>query len=200
MTDARPRGPLTDIPNWMRPFAVVVAMVALMWAVEIVDLVPGTDLDQWGVQPRELGGLTGVVTMPFLHNGFGHLISNTIPLLIMGWVIAVGGVDRFVRVTVLIVVVTGLGTWLIGGSSSLHIGASGLVFGYLTYLLARAVFERKLAYLAGGAVILFLYGGVLWGLVPRPGISWQAHLMGAVAGVLAAQVLHGRRDPALPAG
>lgn len=200
MTDAPNAGPLADIPDWMRPFAVVVAMVALMWVVEIVDLLPRTNLDRWGVRPRELGGLTGVVTMPFLHNGFGHLISNTIPLLIMGWVIAVGGVARFVRVTALIVVLTGLGTWLIGSSSSLHIGASGLVFGYLTYLLARAVIERKLAYLAGGAVILFLYGGVLWGLVPRPGISWQAHLTGAVAGVIAAQVLHGRRDRALPTG
>ncbi len=200
MTDAPAARPSTDIPDWMRPFVVVLVMVALMWVVEIVDLLPRTNPDRWGVRPRELGGLTGVVTMPFLHNGFGHLISNTIPLLIMGWVIAIGGVGRFVRVTVLIVVFTGLGTWLIGPSSSLHIGASGLVFGYLTYLLARAVFERKLAYLAGGAIILFLYGGVLWGLVPRPGISWQAHLTGAVAGVIAAQVLHGRRDRTLPAG
>lgn len=199
MTDAATERPTLDLPTWMRPFAAVVVMVALMWAVEIVDLVPGTDLDRWGVRPRELGGLTGIATMPFLHNGFGHLISNTIPLLIMGLVVAAGGLARFVQATLLVMVVSGLGTWLVGPGNSLHIGASGLVFGYLTYLLARAVVERKLAYLAGGAVILFLYGSVLWGLVPRPGISWSAHVFGAVGGVVAAHVLHAKRDPALPA-
>lgn len=198
MSDAPGGRSPTDVPDWMRPFVVVLGMVALMWAVEVVDLLPRTDLDRWGVRPRELGGLTGVVTMPFLHNGFSHLISNTIPLLVMGWVIAASGVARFIQVTALITVLTGLGTWLIGPSSSLHIGASGLVFGYLTYLLARAVLERKLAYLVGGAVILLLYGSVLWGVVPRPGVSWQAHLTGALAGVVAARVLHGARDRALP--
>ncbi|CAN5853890.1 rhomboid family intramembrane serine protease [soil metagenome] len=198
MTDAATERPTLAIPEWMRPFTVVVAMVGLMWAVEVVDLVPGTDLDRWGVRPRELGGLTGIATMPFLHNGFGHLLSNTIPLLIMGLVVAASGIARFVRVTALIMVVSGLGAWLLGTGSSLHIGASGLVFGYLTYLLARAVLERKLAYLAGGAIILFLYGGVLWGLVPRPGISWQAHLFGALGGVVAAQMIHSRQKPALP--
>lgn len=182
--------PELDLPGWLRPYLIVALLVAAMWVVEIIDLIPGTDLDRWGIRPRELVGLVGIVTAPFLHNGFAHLISNTIPFLILGGLIAASGVAQFFRVTVIVGLTAGLGTWLIGQSDSYHIGASGLVFGYLTYLLARGLFERKLTYLAVGLVVLFLYGGVLWGLVPRPGISWQGHLFGALGGVLAAKVLH----------
>lgn len=182
--------PELDLPGWLRPYLIVALLVAAMWVVEIIDLIPGTNLDRWGIRPRELVGLVGIVTAPFLHNGFAHLISNTIPFLILGGLIAASGVAQFFRVTVIVGLTAGLGTWLIGQSDSYHIGASGLVFGYLTYLLARGLFERKLTYLAVGLVVLFLYGGVLWGLVPRPGISWQGHLFGALGGVLAAKVLH----------
>lgn len=182
--------PELDLPGWLRPYLIVALLVAAMWVVEIIDLIPGTNLDRWGIRPRELVGLVGIVTAPFLHNGFAHLISNTIPFLILGGLIAASGVAQFFRVTVIVGLTAGLGTWLIGQSDSYHIGASGLVFGYLTYLLARGLFERKLTYLVVGLVVLFLYGGVLWGLVPRPGISWQGHLFGALGGVLAAKVLH----------
>lgn len=198
MTDKPPAGPGLDVPDWLRPFAVVVVMVGVMWVVEIVDLIPRVDPDRWGIRPRELGGLTGVPAAPFLHNGFGHLIGNTIPLLILGSVIAFSGIQRVVQVTVIVVAISGLGTWLLGSDNSLHIGASGLVFGYLTYLLARAVFERKFAYLIGGLIVLFLYGSVLWGLVPRPGISWEGHLFGAIGGVLAARFIHAPRERTLP--
>ena len=187
-----------DIPDWMRPFAVVVALVAVMWAVEVIDLVPGIDVDRWGIRPRQLRGLIGIGTAPFLHNGFPHLISNTIPFLILGFVIAASGIQRFVQVTVIVMVVGGLGTWLIGPTNSIHIGASGLVFGYLTYLLSRAIFEKKILYLLGGMVVLFLYGSVLWGLIPKPGISWQGHLFGAVGGIVAAWTLHKPGDETLP--
>lgn len=186
------------LPAWLYPYAVVVAVVAIMWAVEIVDLVPGTNLDRFGIQPRTLVGLRGVVFAPFLHNGLAHLIGNTIPLLVLGFVIAASGTERFLEVTAIVMAVGGLGTWLTGASGSLHIGASGLVFGYLTYLLARAVFEKKVVYLFGGAIVLFLYGGVLWGLVPKPGVSWQGHLFGAVGGVVAAKALHRPGEQTLP--
>ena len=187
-----------DIPEWMRPFAVVVAVVAVMWVVEIIDLLPGIDLDRWGIRPRQLRGLIGIGTAPFLHNGISHLIGNTIPFLILGFLIAASGIQRFVQVMVIVMVVGGLGTWLIGPSNSIHIGASGLVFGFLTYLLARAIFEKKILYLLGGLVVLFLYGSVLWGLIPKPGISWQGHLFGAVGGVIAAWTLHKPGDETLP--
>ncbi len=195
--------PELDLPGWLRPYLVVALLVAVMWVVEIIDLIPGTNLDRWGIRPRELVGLVGVVTAPFLHNGLAHLVSNTIPFLILGGIIAASGVAQFLRVTVIVGLTAGLGTWLVGQADSYHIGASGLVFGYLTYLLARGLFERRLTYLAVGLVVLFLYGSVLWGLVPRPGISWPGHLFGALGGVLAARVLHASRaeraDGALPA-
>jgi len=187
---ADPGGDALDIPEWLRPVVVVCTFAALMWVVEIIDLIPGTNLDRWGIRPREIGGLIGIVTMPLLHDGFGHLISNTIPFVIMGSLIAASGLARYALVTLIITAVAGVGTWLTGPGHSLHLGASALVFGYLTYLLARGFFERKPGYILMGLVVLFLYGGVLWGVLPRPGISWQGHVFGALGGVVAARVVH----------
>lgn len=188
--DAPNGGESLNLPGWARPIIVVGMMVAVMWAVEIVDLVPRTNFDSWGIQPREVRGVVGIVTMPFLHDGFGHLISNTIPFLILGSMIAVGGVARYFTVSAVITVVAGIGVWLLGPDGTVHIGASALVFGYLTYLLSRGVYERRISNIAVGLVVLFVYGGVLWGVLPRPGISWQGHLFGALGGVLAARVVH----------
>lgn len=181
------------LPEWARPFVVVGLLVAVMWIVELIDLLPHTNLDRWGVRPRQLGGLTGIVFAPFLHSGFPHLISNTIPFLVLGGIIAASGLVQFLKVSAVVALCSGLGTWLIGPTGSVHIGASGMIFGYLTYLLTRGLFERKLVYLAVGLVVLFLYGSVLWGLVPRPGISWQMHLFGAIGGIVAARLFHADR-------
>jgi len=182
-----------DLPDWLRPYVIVAMLVAVMWIVELVDLLPGTNFDRWGIRPRSAAGLVGIVTAPFLHAGFGHLIGNTIPFLVLGGLIASSGIGRYAQVTVIVAVVSGVGTWLVGPANTDHIGASGLVFGYLTYLVARGFYERKLTYLAVAVVVVFLYGGVLWGIVPRDGISWQGHLFGALAGVLAARLLHDER-------
>lgn len=196
--DRTPERPDVDLPEWLRPFAVVAALVAVMAVVEIVDLLPSTDFDRFGIRPRTLVGLRGIVFAPFLHNGIGHLLSNAITFLVLGWLIAASGTARYLEVTAIVAVVGGLGTWAIGATNSIHIGASGLVFGYLTYLLARAVFEKRILYLLGGAIVLFLYGGVLWGLVPKPGISWEGHLFGAIGGVVAAAALHREGERTLP--
>jgi membrane associated rhomboid family serine protease len=180
------------------PIVPVLVMLAVMWVTEIVDVPLDGRLDRFGVRPRRLDGLDGVVFAPFLHGGFGHLIANTFPFLFLGGVIASGGAARFVRVTLVVAVVGGLGTWLTGPARSIHIGASGLVFGYLTYLISRGFFARKLTYIAGGAIVLMVYGGILWGLLPRPGVSWQGHLFGAAGGVAAAWALHGQRDEPSP--
>jgi membrane associated rhomboid family serine protease len=187
-----------DLPEWARPFMVVGLLVAVMWVVEIVDLFPHTNFDRWGIQPRETDGLVGIAAAPFLHNGLGHLISNTIPFLVLGGLIAFSGVARYLEVTAIVAAVSGLGTWLLGPDHTNHIGASGVVFGYLTYLLGRAFFERKFIYLVGGAIVFMLYGGVLWGLLPRPGISWQGHVFGAIGGVAAAALLHRPGEKTLP--
>ena len=176
------------------PILPVLVMLAVMWASEIVDVALDDRLDRFGIEPRQLDGLDGIVFAPFLHGGFGHLIANTFPFLILGAAIAGASATRFLHVTVIVGVVGGLGTWLTGPSHSVHVGASGLVFGYLTYLVSRGFFARKLTYIAGGFVVFLVYGGILWGLLPSPGVSWQGHLFGAVGGVAAAWALHGQRD------
>jgi membrane associated rhomboid family serine protease len=184
----RPRG--IDL---IAPVIPVCVLVAVMWVAEIVDTGLGGDLDRNGIIPRESAGLDGILWFPFLHGGFGHLIANTLPFLLLGSAIALGSLQRFVQVTLITMAVCGIGTWLTGPEDTVHIGASGLVFGYLTYLLSRGLFARHLGYLLGGVLVLFLYGGALWGLLPSPGVSWQGHLFGALGGILAAWLLHARR-------
>jgi membrane associated rhomboid family serine protease len=189
----------TDSPV-VRGGLVVVAMAALMWVVEIVDQVAGGRLDSGGIEPRELDGLDGIVFAPFLHGGFDHLIGNTIPFLLLGFAIALGGAARVAIVTVVVAFVGGFGTWLIAPANTVHIGASGIVFGYAAYLVARGVFSRSVAQIALGVVVLAVWGTtLLQGLVPEDGISWQGHLFGAVGGVLAARMLHRRAPAAKPA-
>ena len=160
-----------------------------------MDLAAGHELDELGIEPRETEGLVGVGTAPFLHAGFGHLLSNTLPFLILGLVIAFEGFKRLAAVTAIVVVVGGLGTWLLAPAGTIHIGASGVVFGYAAYLIVRGVFNRSIGQLALAlAVVLFLGGALLGGLVPRAGVSWQGHLFGAVGGVLAARVLVRRAE------
>jgi membrane associated rhomboid family serine protease len=199
--DPSPAG-RASLPEPLRPMVMVVALAALMWTLEIVDIPLDGRLDRYGIKPRRLDGLPGIVAAPFLHDGFGHLIANTIPFVVLGAVIAFSGVRRFALVTLIIGAVAGVGTWLTGTGGTVTIGASGLVFGYLTYLVARGIFARNVGYLVGGLIVLALYGGVLWGLLPRPGVSWQGHLFGAIGGVVAARVLHPprrRADRASPA-
>jgi membrane associated rhomboid family serine protease len=169
---------------------ILAAMVALMWVLEIVDLALDQRLDSYGIEPRDVDGLDGVVTAPFLHVGFGHLIGNTLPFVVMGVVIAFEGPLRLVGVTVIAALVSGLGTWLIAPADTIHLGASGVVFGYATYLIARGAFNRRFMELAIGAGVVVLWGGALLaGLEPQQGISWQGHLFGAIGGVVAARVL-----------
>lgn len=188
----------TELPDWMRPFITVLVLAAIMWAVQIIDLLPRTNFWRFGIRPRTLIGLRGIVLGPFIHSGFGHLVSNTIPFITLGWIVAAGGIRRYLQVTVLIALTSGFGVWLLSPSRSLTIGASALVFGYLSYLLARAVIEIKITYLIVGLLVLLLYGSVLWGLVPRPGISWQGHVFGVVGGISAAMTVHRPGERTLP--
>jgi membrane associated rhomboid family serine protease len=180
-------------------FVVIAAMVLLMWLVETIDIVAG-DLDSAGIRPRDAEGLAGIAASPFLHSGFGHLIGNTIPFLVLGAAIAVGGLLRTLAVVGIVAAVGGLGTWLTAPSNTVVIGASGLVFGFATYLVARGAYTRTPWHIVGGLVVLVIYGStLLTGLVPTPGVSWQGHLFGAIGGLVAARVLHrARRAAAAP--
>lgn len=186
--EARARVPLDG-------FRIVLAMVTVMWAAELVDTAADHRLDQYGIEPRDDDGLVGIVAAPFLHAGFGHLIANTVPLLPMGFAIAFGGARRVLVVTATVLIVSGLGTWLMAPAGTLHIGASGLVFGYATYLLSRGFFDRDAIELAIGLGVAVLWGGALLsGLLPEEGISWQGHLFGAIGGVGAARLLARERE------
>ena len=171
----------------------VAAMALLMWVVEVADQAAGGRLDRNGIEPRDLDGLDGVVWAPFLHGGFDHLIGNTIPFLLLGFTIALGGLARVAAVTAVVALVGGLGTWLVAPGNTVHIGASGIVFGYAGYLVARGVFSRSLGQIGLGLLVLAVWGTtLLQGLVPETGISWQGHLFGAIGGVVAARLLHSR--------
>ena len=179
----------------------VVAMASLMWMLEIVDVAADHRLDSYGIRPRDVDGLAEILAAPFLHAGFGHLISNTVPFLAMGAAIALGGLMRVALVTLIVALVSGFGTWLVAASNSVHLGASGVVFGYATYLVSRGIFSRRLSELAIGVVVVAIWGiGLLQGLLPQERISWQAHLFGAIGGVIAASMLARRREakPAAP--
>jgi membrane associated rhomboid family serine protease len=169
---------------------VLLAMVGVMWALEIVDVALDHRLDDYGIEPRDVDALPGVVSSPFLHAGFGHLIGNTIPFVAMGLAIALAGAKRLVVVTLIVGLIAGLGTWLTASANTETIGASGLVFGYATYLMTRFFFSRRMLDLALGLGVLVLWGAsLLSSLAPTPGVSWQAHLFGAVGGVVAARVV-----------
>jgi len=182
-------------PDRTNALLLVVAMVGVMWVTEVADQIGFGDLDEYGIHPRDTGGLAEILSAPFLHVGFGHLISNTLPFVAMGAAIALSGLARVALVTLIVALVSGLGTWVIAPADSIHLGASGVVFGYATYLVARGFISRRLVELAIGALVVVIWGfGLLQGLLPQEQISWQAHLFGAIGGVVAATALARRAE------
>ena len=164
-------------------------LLFFMWALELLDLLLSGRLDSAGIEPRETQGLLGIVFAPLLHGGFNHLLSNTIPLLVLGTLVAASGRGIFWRVTTIVVLLGGFGTWLIAPADTITIGASGLVFGYLGYLLVAGIRTRHWRDLLIGALVLIVYGTLLLGALPwtvADNVSWQGHLTGALAGGLAA--------------
>lgn len=170
---------------------ILATFVVAIWLLEIVDVVLlGGALDSYGVWPRRVVGLPGILFMPFLHGGFAHVAANTMPFIILGWLVMVRRTSDFVVVTVVTSLVTGAGLWLFGSSGSVYIGASGLIFGYFGYLLLRGYFERSPQAVLLTLLVAFFYGGLVWGIIPRGNqLSWEAHLLGFAGGVLAARFL-----------
>ena len=162
-------------------------LVAALWLVEIVDvaLLRGA-LDGYGIEPRTWSSLPALFVAPLLHAGFGHLLANTFPLIVLGWLVMLRRTEDFFWAGAIALLASGLGIWLFGGAHSIHIGISGVIFGLLGFLLARGYYERS-ATAIGLAVVAFLfYGGMLWGVLPlQAGVSWQGHLFGFAGGVLA---------------
>ena len=197
----RPGVPATQTkkrPEWVVGGATILTFVALLYLVELIDQLSGGRLDTNGIRPLTGDGLWGIIFAPVLHANWQHLAANTVPLLILGFLMTLAGLSRFVWATVIVWILGGFGTWLIGNVGSScgptdHIGASGLIFGWLAFLLVFGFFVRRASNIIIGLVVLFAYGGVLLGAMPVlhqcGGVSWQGHLCGAIAGVVAAYVL-----------
>jgi membrane associated rhomboid family serine protease len=181
--------------------AFIGGMVALMWVVQLVNAVDDYKLDpKFGLLPRHVSGLDGVVFSPFLHASWGHLIGNTVPFAVLGGIVALSGLTRLLYVTAIVAVVGGLGTWLVAPAVT-TVGASGVVFGFAGYLVARGVFTRNLLHLAGGVAVAAVFGtALLSGLLPNNhGISWQGHLFGGIGGIVAARLLSATPEEKKPA-
>jgi len=175
---------------------VLLLFVGSMWAVRIADTFrsDGTSIAGVGVIPRSSEHPVGILTAPFIHANWPHLIANTVPLLILGALVMLGGIGEFVFVTIVCAIVGGAGTWLFGESAN-HIGASGIIFGYVGYLLFRPVFDRRLWSMLITIVVGALYGAMLFSsAMPKSGISWSAHFFGFLGGIMAASLLR-RRTP-----
>ncbi|ACK71099.1 Rhomboid family protein [Gloeothece citriformis PCC 7424] len=167
------------------------SFVAIFWVLEFIDQVIFRGrLDVYGIIPHRLIGLRGILFAPFLHGSFGHLIANTVPFVILGWLVMIQETSDFWIVTLVTMIVGGVGVWIFATPGSIHIGSSILIFGYLGFLLARGYFQRNLASIIISVIVGLLYGGLVWGVLPSaPGISWQGHLFGFIGGVITARLI-----------
>ena len=167
--------------------------LVLLWVLEALDVVLLGALDGFGVSPRVIAELPQVLTAPFLHFGFEHLMANSLPFLALGVLARMAGRRPFWVATLASILVSGLFAWLLSAPSTVTAGASGLVFGWLAFLLVRGLFNRNWKQILISAAVFGFFGGMLWGVFPTlPGVSWQGHLGGAVGGVLAAWWLQRR--------
>lgn len=172
---------------------VVGGTLVLMWLVEILDTVAfDSGLQAHGIEPRQVDGLEGVLLAPVLHDGWAHIISNSIPFLVLGALVMTYGLRRWITATVFIIIAAGMATWLMARTGN-HIGASILVFGYFGFLLGMAWFDRTVKSIGIAVLVAIVYGGLIWGVLPSDsGVSWEGHLFGVMAGVAASWLVSGR--------
>lgn len=182
-------------------FLLALGYVVTIWAVFLVNMfVFGGALNYFGIHPLDLASVWHILTSPLLHANFSHLIANTVPGAVFIFLIGFSGKKAFWEVTGISLLVSGVGTWLFGGIGTNHIGASGLIYGWLAYLIVRGIFNRSFGQVIVGIVLAFAYGGLIWGVLPgTEGVSWQGHLFGAIGGMLAGAVITSDDPPALQA-
>jgi membrane associated rhomboid family serine protease len=170
------------------------ALLAACWLVEVINYGDDGSLSaHYGIQSHDAGSIWHIFTAPFLHANLDHIMANSVPLAILGFLAALRGLARFITVSLIIIVASGLGVWFLSAPDTVTVGASGLIFGYFGYLLARGFVEQRAMDIVVGIIIGVLYGTMILGALPgQPGISWQAHLFGLLGGVVAAWLARSR--------
>jgi membrane associated rhomboid family serine protease len=167
----------------------VLMLIIIIWIIEIINHSLGYQLSNYGILPRTSHGLMGILLAPLIHNGVGHTLMNTIPLFILGILVSIKNHHSMIKLSLLIVLIGGFAVWLFG-RSAYHVGASGLIFGFFGFLLARGWYVRDISSVLISVITLFLYGGMIFGVLPLHGyISWESHLFGFLAGIVAARII-----------
>jgi membrane associated rhomboid family serine protease len=181
-------GLATQATRVVGAFITTFLLLGACWAVEVVNYADeGALSNRYGIQAHNSDAIWHIFTAPFLHANLDHIMANSVPLAIFGFLAALRGVARFVTVSLIIMVTSGLGVWFLAASGTVTVGASGLIFGYFGYLLARGFVERRPLDIVVGGLVAVGYGTMIFGALPgQPGISWQAHLFGLIGGVFAA--------------
>lgn len=189
------------VQNIGRGVGIVLAMAAVLWLIQIINAVVfGQNLSQFGILPRASDGLRGILFAPLLHASFQHLIGNTAPFVVLGGLLAARSQKDFVAVTAATWLFSGVGVWLFGAGNSYHVGASGVIFGYFGFLVARGIFERQLMSILMAVIAAVLYGGIIIGLNPfAVNVSWVGHLYGLASGAAAAFFMTRAAQPEMPA-
>jgi membrane associated rhomboid family serine protease len=186
--------PPFESTSWGGALVVMTGVAAVLWAVEIANAVDAYGLNRFGLRPREVAGLWGILAGPFLHASAWQVVSSAGPFVLIGWVVLLSGVRTWLIVTGMVIVIGGIATWLIA-PSGLIIGSSAMIFGWMGYLLARAYFARRFAWIVAAVLVAFFFSGLFAGLLPsiNSNSTWQAHVCSFGAGILTGWLLHPRR-------
>ena len=198
MSTLTPREPAPParMHNALSSGATMLGIVAIMWILEGIDVVLGNSLDNLGIHAHTSAGLWQIFLAPWLHYGWAHLTSNSVPLFVLGWLVLVRSRRDWAISAVVIVICSGLAAWAFSPPGSITLGASGVVFGWLAFLLVKGLFTHKLSDIVIAVMVFLVYGSVLWGVLPgTSGVSWQGHMGGAIGGVASASLLHRHREP-----
>jgi len=171
----------------IRPFSIMLYLILLLWLILLLSAV--FPINRYGILPRQIQGLPGILLTPFLHLNFSHLIANSLSLIILGTILIGLEKQRAITISLEIIIIGGFGTWLIGRPDAVHIGASGLIYGMMSYLFFIGIFIRSIKTVIVSIAVFILYGGALWGIIPTDAhISWESHLCGFLAGILLARI------------
>jgi len=177
---------MADIKNSLK---IVLTLFIFILLAEVYNLASGRSLVNYGILPRHVEGLPGIILHPFIHGSLQHIMSNSIPLLVLGFIVALEGAGKFLKVTLFILIVGGLLLWLFG-RGSYHIGASLLIFGYFGYIIINALHKRSLVSILAALITIVMYGGLIYGVIPADNhISWEGHLFGLTAGIFSVKFI-----------